>query len=86
MTLNLLLTEACWVLLWLAGPALAGALTGSLIAGLIETKTQVRATTLSLALRLLLGGLAIVLSEPYFLPRLKHLAELALAFSKVGTP
>jgi len=86
MTLNLLLTEACWVLLWLAGPALAGALTGSLIAGLIEAKTQVRATTLALALRLLLGGLAIVLSEPYFLPRLKHLAELALTFSKVGEP
>lgn len=86
MTLSLLLTEACWVLVWLAVPALAGALTGSLIAGLIEAKTQVRATTLSLALRLLLGGLAIVISEPYFLPRLKHLAEIALAFSKVGEP
>ena len=86
MTLSELLTEACWVLLWLAGPALAGALAGSLIAGLIEAKTQVRATTLSLALRLLLGGVALVLSEPYFLPRLKHLAELALAFAKVGKP
>lgn len=86
MTLSLLITEACWVLLWLTGPALAGALTGSLIAGLIEAKTQVRATTLSLALRLLLGGMALLLSEPYFLPRLQHLAELALAFAKVGKP
>jgi flagellar biosynthesis protein FliQ len=86
MTLSQLLTEACWVLLWLAGPALAGALTGGLLAGLFEAKTQVRATTLSLALRLLLGGVALVLSEPYFLPRLKHLAELALAFAKVGKP
>ena len=86
MTLSELLTEACWVLLWLAGPALAGSLAGSLIAGLIEAKTQVRATTLSLTLRLLLGGLALVLSEPYFLPRLKQLAELALAFAKEGTP
>ena len=42
--------------------------------------------TLSLALRLLLGGVALVLSEPYFLPRLKQLAELALAFAKVGKP
>lgn len=84
MTLSTLLREACWVLLWLAGPALLGALVGSLIAGLIEAKSQIRSTTLSLTLRLLLGGGALLLAEPYFLPRLRHLSELALAFAQTG--
>ena len=84
MTISALLTEACWVLVWLAGPALLGALTGSVLAGLIEAKTQIRSTTLGLTLRLLLGGGALVLSEPLFLPRLRHLAEMALAFAHSG--
>lgn len=84
MTISALLIEACWVLLWVAGPALLGALAGSLLAGLAEAKTQIRSTTLGLALRLLLGGGALLLSEPFFLPRLRHLAELALAFAHSG--
>lgn len=84
MTISALLTAACWVLLWLAGPALLGALTGSLLAGLVEAKTQIRSTTLSLTLRLLLGSGALLLAEPFFLPRLRQLAEMALAFAQTA--
>lgn len=86
MTLHDLMTEAAELLLLLAAPALAGALAGSLLAGFAEAKTQIRATTLALTLRLLLGGSAVALALPWLLPRLQHLALSALAFASNPTP